>query len=160
MADLPAIGDNLARIRRRRGLTQEQLAERAEVSVSVIRKLERGDRDTASIPTLRKLAAALSVTTVELFAPVPRFAAPVENDDRDDLYAIRRVLQPARSVVGDAGPRLADEEEPPTLSALAEATRDIHGMFRDSHYAGAVAAVPTAAAPGRRTVPALHRDGP
>src|SRR6266536_4581908 len=94
----PAIGDNLSRIRRRRGLTQEQLAERSTVSVSVIRKLERGDRDSASLPTLRKLAAALAVTTVDLFSPVPRFEGRVDTDDRDDLYAIRRVLQPARSL--------------------------------------------------------------
>lgn len=92
------IGRTLARIRRRAGLTQESLAERAGVSVSVIRKLERADRDSASLPTLRKLAQALGVTTVDLFHPTPEFTdRPV--DDRDDLYLIRRVLQIGRAHV-------------------------------------------------------------
>ena len=43
------------------------------------------------MPTLRKLADALDVTTVDLFQPIPRFEGPV---DRDDLYSIRRILQP------------------------------------------------------------------
>ncbi|HEV7897418.1 MAG TPA: helix-turn-helix transcriptional regulator, partial [Planosporangium sp.] len=146
----PALGDNLARMRRRRGLTQEQLAERAEVSVSVIRKLERGDRDSASLPTLRKLAAALDVTTVDLFQPTPRFAGPVDRDDRDDLYSIRRALQPARSLAGAAVVTLADDDEPPTADAVRQSVREVNGMFRDSDYAGAVAALPTAISHARR----------
>jgi len=80
---MATIGENLARIRRRAGLTQEQLTEQANVSVSVIRKLERGDCDRASLPTLRKLASALNVTTVDLFHPVPAFSR-VSPNDRDD----------------------------------------------------------------------------
>ncbi|WP_374227613.1 helix-turn-helix transcriptional regulator, partial [Streptomyces sp. AC627_RSS907] len=40
------MGDRLARLRIRRSLTQERLAERAGVSVDVIRKLEQGRRRT------------------------------------------------------------------------------------------------------------------
>src|SRR2546421_561977 len=69
-----------------------------------------------------------------------------------DLPAIRDHLARIRRRRG------LTEEEPPTLSALAEATREIHGMFRDSDYAGAVAALPTAVASGRRTVAALDGD--
>lgn len=156
-AQVPSIGDNLARIRRRRGLTQEQLAERADVSVSVIRKLERGDRDSASLPTLRKLAAALHVTTVELFQPTPRFEGPV---DQDDLHAIRRVLQPAHTVRGLVLPRLADEEEPAsyTLDAVRQAAREVNGMFRHSDYAGAVATLPLAISHARRTADGVTGD--
>lgn len=150
-AELPSIGDNLARMRRRRGLTQEQLAERAAVSVSVIRKLERGDRDSASLPTLRKLAGALDTTTVALFQPVPRFDGPVDRDDRDDLYAIRRVLQPARQVRGTAAAvTLADAEEAPTVAGVRTSVTEVNGMFRDSDYAGAVAVLPTAITHARR----------
>ena len=46
----PGIGESVGRYRRRAGFTQEQLAERAGVSVSVIRKLEQGGRDSASLP--------------------------------------------------------------------------------------------------------------
>jgi transcriptional regulator with XRE-family HTH domain len=138
-----AIGEALARNRRRRGLTQEGLAERAEVSVSVIRKLERGDRTSASLPTLRKLATALRITTVDLFQPTPRLAGRVDPDDRDDLYAIRRVLQPARSINPAPVVTLADDA-PPDTDAVRDTVREVNGMFRDSEYAAAVAALPTA----------------
>lgn len=154
----PELGDNLARIRRRRGLTQEQLAEHATVSVSVIRKLERADRDSASLPTLHKLAKALGVTTVDLFAPVPRFDERVDVDDRADMFAIRRALQPARTLSGASVPSLADDGEPPTLDGLRGTVREINGMFRDSDYAGAVATLPTALAHARRTIESLDGD--
>ena len=141
---MPTIGENLARRRRRAGLTQESLAERAAVSVSVIRKLERGDRDSASLPTLRKLAAALEITTVDLFHPTPRFTGRVDDDDRGDLYLIRRVLQPARALTGEAVVTLADDDEAPPLQEVWQSVREINGLFRDSDYAGAVAALPTA----------------
>jgi transcriptional regulator with XRE-family HTH domain len=139
----PTIGDNLARKRRRSGLTQEQLAERADVSVSVIRKLERNDRESATLPTLRKLATALGVTTVDLFHPTPSFTDPMPAD-RDDLFAIRRVLQPARTLGGDVAVSLADDDRPPDVAAVLETVREVNGMFRDSEYAAAVAALPTA----------------
>lgn len=154
-AQSPALGDNLARIRRRRGLTQENLAARAEVSVSVIRKLERGDRDSASLPTLRKLAAALDVTTVDLFQPTPRFDGPVDRDDRDDLYAIRRTLQPARSLTGADVVTLADDDQASTVDAIRQSVREVNGMFRDSDYAGAVATLPTAISHARRAATEL-----
>ncbi|MFK3985248.1 helix-turn-helix domain-containing protein [Micromonospora sp. NPDC050397] len=143
MITMPSIGDNLARLRRRAGFTQENLAERSTVSVSVIRKLERGDRDSASLPTLRKLATALDVTTVALFHPVPRFA-PGNTDDRDDLYVMRRVLQPARALSGGGVVTLADDEDAPSSTDVWQSVREINGMFRDSDYAAGVAALPTA----------------
>lgn len=150
-----AIGENLAALRRRRALTQEQLAEMAGVSVSVIRKLERNDRDSAALATLRKLAEALDVTTVELFQPTPRFTTVLGEDDRDDLYAIRRVLQPARLVGTDPVVTLADDDEPPTLDAIRESVHEVNGLFRDSDYAGAVAALPTVIEHVRATARAL-----
>jgi transcriptional regulator with XRE-family HTH domain len=53
------IGRQLAALRHASGLTQEQLAERAEVSVDVIRRLEQGQRRTARFATLHAIAAAL-----------------------------------------------------------------------------------------------------
>lgn len=59
-AELP-IGERLARLRRRHGLSQEKLAERSGVSVDVIRKLEQGRRKPALMATLTALARALDV---------------------------------------------------------------------------------------------------
>jgi transcriptional regulator with XRE-family HTH domain len=53
------IGRRIAALRHARGLTQEQLAERAQLSVDVIRRLEQGQRSTARFATLQAIAAAL-----------------------------------------------------------------------------------------------------
>jgi transcriptional regulator with XRE-family HTH domain len=53
------IGRQIAVLRHANGLTQEQLAERADVSVDVIRRLEQGQRRTARIATLHAIASAL-----------------------------------------------------------------------------------------------------
>jgi len=60
------------------------------------------------------------------------------------MGSARRALQPARSVTDSSAPTLADDEEPPTADAVRQAAREVNGMFRDSDYAGAVAALPTA----------------
>jgi transcriptional regulator with XRE-family HTH domain len=152
------LGGRLGEIRRQRGLTQEQLAERAGVSVSTVRKLEQRDRESASLPTLRKLGAALDVTTVELFAPTTRLDEPMlSTADRDDLYAIRRALQPARAWNGEVI-SLADDDEPPTISAVRESVAEVAGLFRDSQYGAAVAALPTAITHARLATAALDGD--
>jgi transcriptional regulator with XRE-family HTH domain len=66
------IGDRLRRLRTERGLTQEQLAERAGVSVDIVKKLEQGKRDSARLTTLAALADALDVGLAELTDKRPR----------------------------------------------------------------------------------------
>ncbi|MFB6436127.1 helix-turn-helix domain-containing protein [Streptomyces sp. NPDC056411] len=55
------IGERIARLRTRRKLTQEGLAERAGLCVDLVRKLEQGVRQTARLSTLNALARALEV---------------------------------------------------------------------------------------------------
>jgi transcriptional regulator with XRE-family HTH domain len=55
------IGYQLRRLRRRRGLTQEELADRANVSRDLVAKLEQGRRRTARITSLASFARALDV---------------------------------------------------------------------------------------------------
>jgi transcriptional regulator with XRE-family HTH domain len=62
------IGRQLAALRHASGLTQEQLAERARVSVDVIRRLEQGQRRTARFATLYAIAAALDTEVSISFA--------------------------------------------------------------------------------------------
>ncbi|WP_229729242.1 helix-turn-helix domain-containing protein [Agaricicola taiwanensis] len=59
------VGDNFARIRQARGLTQEQVAELSGYSQQYISDLERGKRNPTVI-TLFELAAVLSVSHVDL----------------------------------------------------------------------------------------------
>ncbi len=69
--ELPPVGKRLARLRRERGLTQEELAERAGVSADIVRKLEQGARASARLATLAALARALGARTGELFQSPP-----------------------------------------------------------------------------------------
>lgn len=60
------IKNKISQLRQERGLSQEQLAEKAHVSVRTIQRLEAGD--DASITTLNLVANALAVKVNDLFA--------------------------------------------------------------------------------------------
>lgn len=62
------VGKNFARIRREKGLTQEQIEERSGFSQQYLSGLERGKRNPTVI-TLYELAQALEVSHVELISP-------------------------------------------------------------------------------------------
>ncbi|MGE7468601.1 helix-turn-helix domain-containing protein [Bosea sp. NPDC003192] len=62
------VGRNFARLRREKGLTQEQVEERSGFSQQYISDLERGRRNPTVI-TLFELARALGVNHVELITP-------------------------------------------------------------------------------------------
>jgi transcriptional regulator with XRE-family HTH domain len=67
MADLRRrFGLLVAANRRRRGLTQEQLAEAADISADMVAKIETG-ASGARFPVIERLAAALDVDPAELF---------------------------------------------------------------------------------------------
>lgn len=120
------IGERLKVARRRAGLSQEVLAERAGVNVDTIRKLEQGQRQSARISTVNALAHALDLETTALLIGVP------EREERDDpnLLAVRRALIP----VGDFTPSVDDsgEDTPPDVGALR---RSVEGAWADYHRA-------------------------
>jgi transcriptional regulator with XRE-family HTH domain len=60
------IGDLLKRRRKALGLTQVELADKANVAQSMISQIERGKSDNVTIGNLRSLAAALDCTVVDL----------------------------------------------------------------------------------------------
>lgn len=62
------VGRNLARLRREKGLTQEQVAERSGFSQQYLSGLERGRRNP-TVVTLYELAQALGVSHTELVKP-------------------------------------------------------------------------------------------
>lgn len=62
------VGRNLQRLRRQKGLTQEQFAVRSGFSQQYISGLERGRRNP-TVVTLYELAEALGVSHVELVKP-------------------------------------------------------------------------------------------
>jgi len=62
------VGRNFARLRREKGLTQEEVAAQSGFSQQYISSLERGRRNPTVI-TLFELAQALGVSHVELVTP-------------------------------------------------------------------------------------------
>jgi transcriptional regulator with XRE-family HTH domain len=62
------VGRNFARIRRQKGLTQEQVEERSGFSQQYLSGLEQGQRNP-TIVSLFELAQALGVSHVDLVLP-------------------------------------------------------------------------------------------
>ena len=62
------VGRNFARLRKAKGLTQEEVEARSGFSQQYLSSLERGRRNPTVI-TLYELAGALGVSHVELVAP-------------------------------------------------------------------------------------------
>ncbi len=60
------LGDKIARERKKRGMTQEDLAARVKVQTATISNIERGETDT-SIYTVYKIADAFKMHIKELF---------------------------------------------------------------------------------------------
>lgn len=152
-----AIGDNIARHRRVRGMTQEALAERAGVSIETIRKLEQGERTSARMTTLNRIARALSVPTSALLGSAVQAAARREPDyDQVALLDVRRALTPARglrgTVVGDP------EVEPPTLAQLHDGIARLDQLYHADDYAAVLAVLPQLLAEARAAADAGDGD--
>src|SRR5215211_97270 len=84
-ADRVSFGDLLRRLRSAAGLSQEALAERADLSRNGISDLERGARQAPRLETVRMLADALDLGDGDrqalLAAARPALLAPVLPDD-------------------------------------------------------------------------------
>lgn len=122
----PGIGDRIARLRLRRELTQERLAERAGVSVDVVRKLEQGVRSTARLTTLNALARALDVEPSVLVGQPSTFEVRGEQD-QPSVLALRQMLSPVADLLKEE----SDPEEPPTLTQLRAALRSTELVRRE-----------------------------
>lgn len=92
-------GENIRELRRSKALSQETLAERCELSVDAIRRIEWGTM-SPSLDTLSKLAAGLDISLRTLFETF-------ERERRDDVAELcdflatrsrREVLLAARLV--------------------------------------------------------------
>ncbi len=68
---------NMRRIRRSKSLTQERVAEYAELHVNYVSSVERGERNV-TLYNIAKIARALGVTLSELFSEPPATNATPE----------------------------------------------------------------------------------
>lgn len=116
--EIRALGGRVSQIRRRRSMTQTELADKAGVSVDLVYKLEQGLRDGIRITTLHRLAAALEVPTATFFEVEEE---PV--NDSEALMPLRRLLVPGPSGSNADEPDLAVRSLRERLIAL---TQDYH----------------------------------
>lgn len=136
MPDGNTIGDRLRLLRREHGLTQEELAAAAGVSIDVISKLEQGRRKSARITTLSKLASALDIEISELVDKRERLGI-----DRDggSVLAIRDVLLSPSLLPGfDAD----DSGEPTPPGQLEQAVSEAWRRYRAGAFGELLAMLP------------------
>ncbi|TDC08745.1 helix-turn-helix domain-containing protein [Streptomyces sp. 8K308] len=146
-------GGRLRAVRLARGLTQEALAERAGLSLGVVKKIERGG--SARIETYHALARALRVRTSRLFDSGPPHRDQRCDDDNLPLLALRQVIAPPVTVTGPIG--LTDALEPtPDLPSMWRTSEALAQAYYQDDY-GTVAELLPARSPsspaGRRRRP-------
>ncbi|GAA4714617.1 helix-turn-helix domain-containing protein [Phytohabitans rumicis] len=141
------LGAQLSALRRRRAMSQRDLAERAGVSVDLVRKLEQGQRHATRIASLTALANALDVSPADLLGKPRGLPAGRVSGE---VGAIRRAVLGVRRT----------NVEPPTMDAQRAAAAEVWRLYwagryaelareLPDHIAGARAAVDAAATHGR-----------
>ncbi|MFC4054077.1 helix-turn-helix domain-containing protein [Actinomadura syzygii] len=149
MPESTSIGTQLQKLRKERGLTQEQLAEAAELSVDVIGKLEQGRRATARMTTLAKLAVSLDVEISALIDKRDRLGS-----DRDggSVLALRDVLTSPSLLPGmDAD----DDGEPTPIHQLERAVDQASTQYWAGNFGALLATLPGLIGEARVTHSAL-----
>lgn len=118
-----SIGDRIREVRKRRGLTQRELAGRSGVSVSVIRKLEQGNYGGLRLETAHKLAVVLRVPTSALVAG-PDAREP-DHDSVEQWDSVRRALE---------GTLPGESTDEPTLEGVRAAFAEAVPLLIDNRY--------------------------
>ncbi|MBX9391586.1 helix-turn-helix domain-containing protein [Streptomonospora nanhaiensis] len=124
----PTIGRRVAQLRKRRGFSQEQLAELAGLSVGVIQKIEQGGN--ARVETYHAIARVLRVRTVWFTSPENPEPAPT-NHRNGVLLDIRAAINPP---AGLSGRLFSADPTPPNLRMLESAVLTIAHDYQENRY--------------------------
>lgn len=117
------IGARLREVRKRRGLTQRGLASASGVSLSLIRKLEQGERADTRLETARQLAVALRVPTSRLIADRQEDGADATT--MDHWGPVRRAL---------LTPTPSGPDDPPTTHGVRQAIDAAIPLFSSDQF--------------------------
>ncbi|PAZ13309.1 transcriptional regulator [Streptomyces sp. SA15] len=147
--------DNIRKYRRTAGLSQEGLAEAADLSLSTVRKVEQGG--DVRVETLHALARALGVSTSALFATeAPRsVVGPQDDANRRHLVELRRALMPP---IGLAAPLTGDPEEPGGLDTMRHKVRDARALYEQDRYSSVAKLLPPLLRSSEAAVNALEGE--
>jgi transcriptional regulator with XRE-family HTH domain len=138
------IGERLRNVRKRCGLSQTELADLSGVSLSLIRKLEQGERADTRVETLRKLASAMDVPTTALLDQPLAEQPPADGT----LWA------PAREAILSPAPSQAPE--PVTERGLTDALLAAVKLYHDNRYEQLARVLPGLLADGEDAPPLLR----
>jgi len=125
------LGDRVREARRRRGLTQRDLARLSGLSLSLVRKLEQDERGDIRIETAHKLAASLGVRTTTLIGDrhLPALSPASRRSPGSRPPSASPVSQTKAA-------RLSDLNSLPTRSYLTVAQGDVVGLAYDAGIDG------------------------
>ena len=142
------------RIRKLRGrvLTQQRLADAAGVSVDLIRKLEQGARQRASVGSLQRIARALDVDITDLLGR-PRTVAPT-GDPEKGVTAIRRAI----TAVDDLLPDYVDAGQAVDVETARRSVQYAWGAYWSGRCEQLAAVLPATLAQLRATVHTASTD--
>ncbi|MFJ2675142.1 helix-turn-helix domain-containing protein [Streptomyces sp. NPDC087525] len=133
-----SIGDRIRSLRELRGgMTQEQLAERADISIDTVRRLEQTQAG-AHMSTYEKLASALDVTLGHLLGqPTMTHNLP----DSGGLIALRNAIQDASTLPG-LGNYRATEQEAPSIPDVKAALSTAQKRYQTGQFTELVTGLP------------------
>lgn len=95
------MGDRIAELRLRRSLSQEGLADKAGLSVDVVRKLEQGQRTSARLTTINALARALDTEPSVLVGQPSTFeGSHAVEAEPPSVLALRQAVSPLTDLLG------------------------------------------------------------
>ncbi|GGG81993.1 helix-turn-helix domain-containing protein [Paenibacillus radicis (ex Gao et al. 2016)] len=87
-----SVGNRIRALRKQRGWTQEQLAEKANLHYSYLSSMERGERNV-SIDSLEKVINALKINPMQIFNFMDTEVLEGTADKESTLQAINALLQ-------------------------------------------------------------------
>lgn len=122
-----ALGRKIAAERRRRGLSQPELARMIDRSVAWVSQVERGVRKVDRMSVLETLAAALDVPLAELAAEAPVVAAVTE--EPPGAGGLRLVLSGAYALRA-----MLNGRRPPAIRTLRTKTHKAWDLTHAGHY--------------------------
>lgn len=94
------IGETIKDIRKRKGLSQQELATQSGISQTYLSQIEKGDRQSPTIEVLHKISEAL-----KLPYPVLEFLTLDYSEiDKDKLAAFRRIEKAVNALINEFFP--------------------------------------------------------
>jgi transcriptional regulator with XRE-family HTH domain len=139
-------GDRIREARKRRGLTQRELADASGLSLSAVKKIEQGVLDSLRLETARRLAVALGVPTLAIVDPALPEPPGTANGD---IWAATReaLLSPQEK---------ARISERATERGTADALLAVVKLYHDNKYDHLARVLPALLRDSRDTSPLLR----